>query len=229
MPAVDEAPRAPRGETAPRMTEAEQPAVADTLIESYGLRPATVTPLLGGTATVNYLVTDCSGERWVAKVYRDRGVLRREREAVALTEFARDAGVPVPELRRARQGTLVDEAARLPMSLWRYVPDAETAEGGLTGDRWHAVGAVVGRLHRRLARHPAAAPTLSPARKLCDLERSRLRFDWLIREYSRLREDRRRELDPFEEWALDAARTSSPRSPWAAPTPLPRHIRSPNH
>jgi homoserine kinase type II len=180
--------------------EVEPPAVADTLVESYGLRPVTITLLLGGTATANYLVTDHSGQRWVAKVYRDRGVLQREREAVALAEFARAAGVPVPELCRTRQGALVDESARRPMSLWRYI-DAETAEGGLAGDRWHAVGAVVGRLHRRLARHPAAAPRLSPATKLCDLERSRLGFDWLIREYSH-----RSQLDSFQAWALDAAR-----------------------
>ncbi|MEV5961837.1 hypothetical protein AB0L70_08735 [Kribbella sp. NPDC051952] len=45
------------------------------------------------------------------------------------------------------------------MSLWEYVDDAETAEGGLTGARWEAAGAVLGRLHRRLAEHPTASPS----------------------------------------------------------------------
>lgn len=185
------------------MGEAEQPvaAVADALVESYGLRPAQITEHPAGTATANYVVTDCSGEQWFAKVYRDRGTLRQELEAVELAEFARAGGVPVPELCRTRQGALVDESGRLPMSLWRYIADAESADGGLTGHRWQAVGAVVGKLHRHLASHPVAMPAVSSAVKLCDLERSRLGFDRLIREYGR-----RRELGAFQAWALAAAR-----------------------
>jgi hypothetical protein len=107
-------------------------AVVDTLVFAYGLHPADVTRIPAGTATVNYLVTDHSGGQWFAKVYRDRTVLQRERDAVELAEFARAGRVPVPEVRRTRDGRLVEDTGPLPMSLWQYIADAETAESGLT-------------------------------------------------------------------------------------------------
>jgi hypothetical protein len=176
-------------------------AVAGTLVLAYGLHPAEVTRIPAGTATINYLVTDHSGGQWFAKVYRDRTVLQRERDAVELAEFARAGHVPVPGVRRTREGKLVEDTGPLPMSLWQYIADAETAESGLTGGRWQAVGAVLGRLHRCLADHPVAAPTVRPAAGVRDLVVSRANFDRLITEYSR-----RRTLGPFEEWALDAAK-----------------------
>jgi Ser/Thr protein kinase RdoA (MazF antagonist) len=179
--------------------------VAGCLADAYGLQPVEVTQILSGTATVNYVVTDRSGERWFAKVYRDRGVLRQERAAVELAEFARAGGVPVPAVHRTREGDLVADNGPLPMSLWQYVADAETAEGGLTGGRWPAVGTVLGRLHRRLAEHPAARPTVRPASEVVDVARCRFRFDWLIAEYGR-----RDALDPFEAWALEAAKQRRP-------------------
>ncbi|WP_406050218.1 phosphotransferase enzyme family protein [Kribbella sp. NBC_00889] len=175
--------------------------VADTLIVAYGMQPAQITRIAAGTATLNFHITDHEGDQWFAKVYRDRAVLQNERAAVELAEVARAGGVPVPGVRRTRTGELIEDAGPLPMSLWEYVADAETAEGGLTGGRWQAVGAVLGRLHRRLAEHPAAVPTVRPAAGLKDADRSRARFDWLITEYSR-----RGTLSPFEEWALDAAK-----------------------
>ncbi|TCC59766.1 aminoglycoside phosphotransferase [Kribbella pittospori] len=173
--------------------------VADALVVAYGIQPAEITKIAAGTATLNFHVTDDEGDQWFAKVYRDRTVLQHELAAVELAEFARAGGVPVPGVRRTRAGKLIDDAG--PMSLWEYVADAETAEGGLTGDRWQAVGAVLGRLHRRLADHPAAAPKMRPASGLKDADRTRARFDWLITEYSR-----RETLSSFEAWALDAAK-----------------------
>ncbi|TDE13111.1 aminoglycoside phosphotransferase [Jiangella asiatica] len=174
-------------------------AVTDTLDLAYGLHVTEATHIPVGTATVNYLVTDRSGDQWFAKVYRDRTVLQREREAVELAEFARAGQVPIPGVRRTREGKLVEDLGRVPMSVWQYIADAETAEGGLTGDRWQAVGAVLGRLHRRLADHPAAASTARPGAGIRDMQRTRARFDRLIAEYHR-----RSTHDPFEVWALDA-------------------------
>lgn len=175
--------------------------VAETLVLAYDLEPTEVAPIPVGTATINYLVTDRAGGRWFAKVYRDRTRLRREREAVELAEFARAGRVPVPGVRRTRDGKLVEDVGPVPMSLWAYVADAETAEGGLAGDRWRAVGAVLGRLHHHLADHPAAAPAVRSACGVCDVERSRAGYDRLIAAYRR-----RGTLDPFEAWALDAAK-----------------------
>lgn len=188
--------REPSGST----SDGEQ-LLTDALVVAYGIQPAEITRIAAGTATANFHVTDQDGDQWFAKVYRDRTVLQSELHAVELAEFARAGGVPVPGVRRTRAGQLIDDAGPLPMSLWEYVADAETAEGGLTGGRWQAVGTVLGRLHRRLADHPAAAPTVRPAAGLKDADGTRARFDWLIAEYSR-----RGTLSPFEAWALDAAK-----------------------
>jgi homoserine kinase type II len=166
-----------------------------------GFDRAMITRIAAGTATANYLVSEESGGRWFAKVYRDRGGLERERAAVELAEFARAGGVPVPAVRRTCAGELIADDGSLGMSVWEYVADAETAEGGLTGERWRAVGAMLGRLHRRLASHPAAAPARVDASGVRDVERSRDLLDRLISEYGR-----RRGLSSFESFALDAAR-----------------------
>ncbi|HWD80658.1 MAG TPA: phosphotransferase [Kribbella sp.] len=165
------------------------------LEESYGVGAVEVQRIEGGTNTVNYRVVDGDGRPWFAKVYR--GGLEQERAAIGLTAYAGRAGVPVPEVRRTLDGAVIDE--RMPMSLWEFV-DGETAEGGISGERWPAVGTVLGRLHRRLAEHPAAVPTLRPATGARDLERARTQFDQVIATFRA-----RAELSPFEEWACEAA------------------------
>lgn len=172
------------------------PELEQVLRESYGVRVAELRRILAGTNTVNYRVLDEDGRQWFAKVYR--GNLDREREAIDLTEFARRGKVPVPEVRRTLAGDLLDK--RVPMSLWEYV-DGETAEGGLTGHRWPEVGTVVGRLHRRLSEHPAAAPALRPAVEVRDMRRAARSFEQLIASF-----EARPSLSPFEEWACEAAR-----------------------
>lgn len=173
--------------------------IARTLTSSYDLEPADITRIAAGTVTANFRITDQAGGEWFVKVYRDRSVLHDELAAIELAEFARSDQVPVPGVRRTREGKLID-LGRLPMSVWEYVADAETAESGLTDKRWQTVGAFLGRLHRRLAEHPAAVPTTRPGTGVRDIARSRANFDRLITAYSQ-----RRTLSAFEEWALDAA------------------------
>jgi Phosphotransferase enzyme family len=174
--------------------------VAGTVVSAYGLQPVEVTPIPVDAKRVYYRVTDGSGRQWFAKICPDLAALQQERDAAELAEYARAGDVPVPGVRRTRAGTLVADTGRLPMSLWQYVADAETAEGGLTGRRWQTVGAVVGRLHRHLADHPAAVPTVRAAAGVCDIERSRMSFDRLITAYrGRVR------LGTYEAWALEVA------------------------
>ncbi|TDW23742.1 phosphotransferase enzyme family protein [Kribbella kalugense] len=175
------------------LTEAEK--IADALARSYGVLAVELIEIEAGTATTNFQVVDETGRRWFAKVYR--GELRRERAAIELAEFARQDGVPVPQVRRTRDGRLIDE--RAPLSLWEFV-DGETAEGWISGARWPAVGTVLGRLHRRLSEHPTAVPTLRPAVEVRDIGRAMRDFDELIARFRA-----RGSLSPFEEWACDAA------------------------
>ncbi|MFI5693259.1 phosphotransferase enzyme family protein [Kribbella sp. NPDC051586] len=162
---------------------------------AYEVHPVELTEIQAGTATVNFRVVDQAGRGWFAKVYR--GGLERERAAIGVAEFARRGGVPVPGVRRTLGGSVIDERAS--MSLWEFV-DGETAEGGISGARWAAVGRVVGRLHRRLAEHPAATPTVRAAVGVRDVGRASQSFDRVIDGYMR-----RGQLSPFEAWALEAA------------------------
>ncbi|MEU5240928.1 phosphotransferase enzyme family protein [Streptomyces lydicus] len=176
-------------------------AVADTLVLAYGLHPADITRIPEGTATDNYAVLDQAGRRHFAKVYRTREHLDLERASVDLSEYCADGGVATARATRTREHELIETHGRLPMSLWSYVPHTETAEGNLTGARWAAVGTAMGRLHSRLAAHPAAAPTLEPGAAVCDVAASRDRFERLIHAYRH-----RPRLGEFETWALQAAR-----------------------
>ncbi|MBQ1093390.1 phosphotransferase [Streptomyces sp. B93] len=116
-------------------------ALAGTLMRAYGLEPAEVTQIHGGTSTDNYRVTTHDGGvPWFAKVYRDVAQLPRERAAVELAEYARHGAVPVPAVRRTVDGDLVEAGGRLSMSLWEYIPDVHTAEGPMTNDRWRPGG-----------------------------------------------------------------------------------------
>ncbi|MGW0770829.1 hypothetical protein [Streptomyces sp. NPDC002676] len=69
--------------------------VAGTLILAYGVTPAEAVQIPAGTVTFNCAVTDRSGRRYFAKVYRDRTAVARKRAAVELAAFARSGGVPV--------------------------------------------------------------------------------------------------------------------------------------
>ena len=175
--------------------------VAATLPMAYAVQPAEVTLIPAGTNTHNFRVIDDDGRQWFAKVYRDRQVLDREHAAVELAEFTREGGVTVPAVRRTREGDLIEARGPVPMSLWTYLPDVQTAEGALTGRRWSAVGEAVGRLHRRLSAHPAARPALGPGSGVCDLPGNQARFERLVTAY-----DGRPEPTAFEAWATEAAR-----------------------
>ena len=161
-----------------RTTEGEQiMAVAATLVLAYGLHPAEITRFPEGTVTDNYAVVDQTGQRHFAKVYRTRDRLDLERASVELSEYCADGGVAAARATRTHERELIETHGRLPMSLWSYVPLTATTEGGLMGARWAAVGTAMGRLHNRLAAHPAAAPTMEPGAVVCDVGASRDRFE----------------------------------------------------
>ncbi|KOT48396.1 MULTISPECIES: phosphotransferase enzyme family protein [Streptomyces] len=171
------------------------------LQQAYGIRTAAITRIRSGTATTNFYVRDRTGERWFAKVYCQQADLGRELAAVELAQFARDGGLPVPAVRPAHDGRLIARHGLLALSVWQYLDGTQTAEGGLYGQRCEAVGAALGRLHRRLAQHPASKPARQDGALVCDLPRARRRFAQLIDAYTR-----KPPRSSFERWALEAAR-----------------------
>ncbi|MFF6772714.1 phosphotransferase enzyme family protein [Streptomyces sp. NPDC012637] len=164
--------------------ESDVTAVAGVLALLYRITPAAVVEGPAGTATRNYLAEDREGGRWFVKAYPRGTDLAEERQALALGEAARAAGVPVPAVRRSVSGEVIASAGGPSVSVAKYVADAETAEGGLSGGRWDAVGEAVGRLHRALARHPAGPPRPVPAREVCDVARAGRRLEELLARWS---------------------------------------------
>ncbi|MFD0268626.1 phosphotransferase enzyme family protein [Streptomyces sp. NPDC127106] len=165
--------------------ESRQVAVAAILPRYYGIVPTAVAHGPRGTATHNYVAEDEDGRRWFVKAYPPDTDLQREQEALQLAEFARSHEVPVPAVRRSAADELIVAAEGTAVSVSEYVDGAHTAEGGLHGRRWAAVGEAVGRLHRALAGHPAGPPRKVPAREVCDVERARQRLERLLAQYER--------------------------------------------
>ncbi|MEV7839234.1 phosphotransferase enzyme family protein [Streptomyces albidoflavus] len=160
--------------------ESDVMVAAGILALLYRITPTAVSEGPAGTATRNYVAEDREGGRWFVKAYPHGTDMEQERQALALGEAARAAGVPVPAVRRTVSGELIASAGGLSVSVTEYVADAETAEGGLSGGRWASVGETVGRLHRVLARHPAGPPRPVAAREVCDVARAGRRLEELL-------------------------------------------------
>lgn len=174
--------------------------VAGLLPLFYRIVPAVVGEGPAGTATRNYVARDSDGGRWFVKVYPAGADLDAERRALELGEFARLGGLPVPAVRRTPDGDLIAAADGMAMSVAAYVENAETAEGGLSDDRWAAVGETVGRLHRTLARHPAGPPHRVPVREVCDVRGAGQRLERLLARFAR-----RPPTSGFPAWAHETA------------------------
>ncbi|MER6216703.1 phosphotransferase [Streptomyces sp. NPDC001674] len=160
--------------------ESDVMVVAGILALLYRITPTAVGEGPAGTATRNYVAEDREGRRWFVKAYPRGTELEAERRALALGEAARAAGAPVPAVRQTVKGEMIASADGLSVSVTEYIADAETAEGGLSGGRWDAVGGAVGRLHRALASHPVGPPRPVAAREVCDVERAGRRLEELL-------------------------------------------------
>ncbi|MFI5977701.1 phosphotransferase enzyme family protein [Streptomyces sp. NPDC051452] len=165
--------------------ESDVMVVAGILTLFYRIIPTAVGIGPAGTATSNYVAQDSDGARWFVKAYPAGTDLDAERQALELGEFARLGRIPVPVVRRTLDGDLIAAAGGMAVSVAAYVENTETAEGGLSGERWAAVGETVGRLHQILARHPAGPPRRVPAREVCDVKRARQRLDRLLAPFAK--------------------------------------------
>ncbi|MGC0379891.1 phosphotransferase enzyme family protein [Streptomyces sp. SAI-129] len=180
--------------------ESDVMVVAGILTLFYGIVPTLVGEGPAGTATHNYVARDSDGAQWFVKAYPSGTDLDAERRALELGEFSRLGRIPVPVVRQTLDGDLIAAAGDMAVSVAAFAEDTETAEGGLSGDRWAAVGETVGRLHRTLARHPAGPPRRVPAREVCDVKRARQRLDRLLALFAK-----RPPTSGFPAWARETA------------------------
>ncbi|MFJ6986772.1 MULTISPECIES: phosphotransferase enzyme family protein [unclassified Streptomyces] len=181
-------------------SESDVMVVAGILTLFYRIVPTLVGEGPAGTATRNYVARDSDGARWFVKAYPAGTDLDAERQALKLGEFARLGRIPVPVVRKTLEGDLIAAAGDTAVSVAAFVEDTETAEGGLSGARWAAVGETVGCLHRTLARHPAGPPRRVPPWEVCDVKRARQRLDRLLALFAK-----RPPTSGFPAWARETA------------------------
>lgn len=173
--------------------------VEAALARSYGIQVQTLRRLHAGTATDNLQVRAANGQEWFVKLHATRSELDEAREAIALAEFVRDGGVPVPMLRRTLEGDSQAEDSAGGLSVWEFVQDARTSEAGIHGAAATAIGTATGRMHELLSRHPAARPVLRQGRDVIDFPAAVDRYDQLL---GICRQERFE--DPDRLWALEA-------------------------
>jgi homoserine kinase type II len=174
--------------------------VSLALRDEFGIATSRLDRIHAGTATDNFTAMTPEGARWFVKVYRSPAEVPAARAAIELTEFAGQGGVPVPEVRRTPRDDVIAHSHGLFVSVWEFIDEARTAEGGLRGYRWHSVGTAVGHLHRHLATHPSGRPTSRKASDLLDLDATYARCDRLLEQYGQ----RSVADDSFEAWAVGA-------------------------
>ncbi|MFF9854133.1 phosphotransferase enzyme family protein [Streptomyces litmocidini] len=180
--------------------ESDVMVVAGILPLFYRIVPTAVEEGPAGTATRNYVARDSDGGRWFVKAYPPGTDLDAERQALELSQFARLGRIPVPVVRQTLAGDLIAAAGGMAVSVTAFVENAETAEGGLSGPRWAAVGETVGRLHRSLACHPAGPPRRVPASEVCDVKRARQRLERLLARFAK-----KPPVSGFAAWAQETA------------------------
>jgi Ser/Thr protein kinase RdoA (MazF antagonist) len=180
--------------------ESDVMVVAGILPLFYRIIPTALDEGPAGTATRNYVARDSDGGRWFVKAYPAGTDLDAERQALELGQFARLGRIPVPVVRQTLHGDLIAAAGGMAVSVAAFVENAQTAEGGLSGLRWAAVGETVGRLHRILARHPAGPPRRVPAREVCDVKRARQRLERLLARFAK-----KPPVSGFPAWAQETA------------------------
>ncbi|MGW6388967.1 phosphotransferase [Streptomyces sp. NPDC055103] len=193
----------------PTSLESRISLVTLLLAADFDVLPSSVAAGPAGTDTQNYVARTEAGRHWFVKTYAAGTDLGQAERAAALSEYARLCRVPVaPALYTVNENRLIAKHQDLAMSVTRFIPNAVTAEGRLTGHRWEAVGEAVGRLHRGLARHQFGPPRLGPRDKAIDLARNAARLEDLVSRY-----EAAPPVTEFERWAVATAREKLTRLP----------------
>jgi len=137
--------------------------IAATLAASYGLTVHALARLPIGQGTVNYRA-DCADRQVFVKNYPPGTDLSAEREAIALSTQALEAGIPGARVLTNQMGDVIDTSGSptASMSVWEWMPGQVVTR--LSPAQLVAAGSALGRIHALFANHPtpasAAAPTV---------------------------------------------------------------------
>src|SRR5699024_11635215 len=116
------------------------------LAGAYGIQVEVLDRLHAGTATDNLQVRATDGQEWFVNLHATHSELDAAGEAIALAEFVRGGGVPVPMLRRTLEGDPLAQDSAGGLSVWEFLGDARSAVVGLHGAA-KDIGMNVERVH----------------------------------------------------------------------------------
>jgi len=148
---------------------------------SHGFTPSEMRRLEMGESTLNFIATG-SGTRVFVKVYPMDTDLAAQAQAIAVGEFATAGGVPGVAVIPGDDGSVICRYDGLAYSVWPYLKAPSGADTGLTRAQMDAMGAVLGRMHRRLAQHPhSRTDAAGRVNRRWDMDRTRVEFNRLRR------------------------------------------------
>ena len=116
----------------------------------YKMDVDSLTRIYKGMGTRNWLLCTLEG-RFFVKEYHRTSDLRGEREALELSEYAYQCGIPTPEIIRTQSGNLMCVDGDMAFTLFEYIPGA-TSHEGLSIDQMAEAGRVLGDIHRHFKR-----------------------------------------------------------------------------
>ncbi|MCX4666545.1 phosphotransferase [Streptomyces sp. NBC_01381] len=122
------------------------------LATHYRLHPIAVRVVPLGTETANFRAHLADGTSVFVKVHRTDSDTSHTRTRLAVSEFARTGGIPVPAVLPDRHDQLLSTDAGIVTSVWENIDSSDSEP--LDMERAKAIGRTLGRLHHRLARYP---------------------------------------------------------------------------
>ncbi|WP_327048327.1 phosphotransferase [Microbispora sp. NBC_01189] len=136
--------------------------IASVLADRYGLAVQDLVQLPIGQGTINYRAT-CADREVFVKNYPSGTDLRKEAEAVQLSELAHRHGIPAATALRNRSGQVIDATTLAALSVWEWMPGQVVTE--LSTAQYEQAGHALGRIHALFAGLPASATPSPEAEK----------------------------------------------------------------
>ncbi|MET8046475.1 phosphotransferase [Streptosporangium sp. NPDC005286] len=133
--------------------------VAAALAGAYGLAVRTITQLPIGQGTINFRVVCDDDQEVFVKNYPGGTDLFAEREAIALSARALEAGIPGAQVLLNQAGDVIDSSRPLSVSVWEWASGQVVTR--LSSAQLAAAGTALGRIHTLFADYPVpAAPAV---------------------------------------------------------------------
>lgn len=118
----------------------------------YNLSPVRLDRIQGGQSTTNYRAR-CPDRDLFVKVYPLGAPPEHERQAIELTRFASDHGVPTPRVLESENEEVLVRSGPITVSVWEWIQGHHELQG-FTRPQQEAAGQALGQLHRAFIRHP---------------------------------------------------------------------------